>query len=214
MAKTRSSISNGFLQYKPTERPDIYQVGINTWTSIISVHLKPTHLLSSEQAEGIIANFAGLLNGTLSGDPNPALTLQFLLMKYPSSFADLIRRYDEKAASLAAQGRPDASNIAWVWQQYLSNIFSYDIHQRKGGIAITVRPIKSLIKKNTDVLGQTEAFSLLDDTASRVMAVTRELNWGGERLSDDSLTEFLTFWAMGDSRRPRQHEAKLFAWEV
>lgn len=206
---------NKFLQYNAVlDRPDIYQVGMNAWTSVIHVDLKPGHLLSREQAEGLIGNFVGLLNGTLAGDPNPALTLQFVLEQYPSSFNALIERYNKRSETLANAGREKASNIAWSWYQYLTTIVSNDLYQREGGIAVTVRPTSSMFKKKTELLGENESFQLLDDTVSRIANVTQQIQWGGERLTGNDLVSFLSFWAFGEKRRPRNEDSELFLWEV
>lgn len=208
-------VAHSFLQYAPTDRPDIYQVAPSTWTSIVAVNNFPSHLLSTEQADGLISNFTALLNGTLAGDPNPALTLQFVLLNYPSSFKELLERYNNRSETLANAGRDGASDIAWAWYQYLSSIVSKDLYQRWGGIAITVRPQRSFLKKqSSEQLGEADAFQLLDDTVNRVVSVTNQIQWGGRRLFGDDLVAFLSFWAMGEMRRPNIAQSERFAWEV
>lgn len=211
----KKTVAPSFLHYTPTDRPDIYQVAPSTWTSIVQINLFPSHLLSNEQATGLISNFRGLLNGTLAGDPNPSITLQFVLLKYPSSFSSLLESYNQRAETLANENRAGASNIAWSWYQYLSSIVSKDLYQRWGGIAITVRPIKSLFKKKTtEEIGEADAFQLLDDTVNRVVAVTNQIQWDGQRLEGDDLVAFLSFWAMGEMRRPNFENSDRLAWEV
>ena len=214
MAKnTKSTLTANFLPYQPTSRPDIYEIGQNTWVSVVDVTCLPSHLLSAPQAQAVISNFSGLLNGTLSGDPNPSLTLQFLLLQYPSSFGDLVKKYDDRASALAEAGRADASNIAWAWHEYLQESFTKRIYKRRGAVAITVRPIKTLIKGKDSVLNQEDAFSLLDDIASRVSGVLSEINWGGERLAGDGLAEILSLWALGSARKPGDEESMMYSWE-
>lgn len=205
---------NKFLQFAPSQRPDIHQVSINAWSSVVNVLLKPSHLLSEEQAATLIGNFIGLLNGSLAGDPNPSLTLQFVLLQYPANFNALIEGYNKRAETLANTGRAKASNIAWYWYQYLQTTVNADLFQRRGGIVVTVRPTGSMLKKSTEQLGENEAFKLLDDTVARIMAVTQQIQWGGQRLSGDDLVSFLSFLALGEERKPQNEEAENFLWEA
>lgn len=156
----------------------------------------------------------GLLNGTLAGDPNKALTLQFVVIQYPASFNDLISKYDRQAQTLANSGRINASNVAWVWHEYLNKVFNHDLFQRQGGVAVTVRPTQDMLKKKSDQLGQSEAFELLDNTVDRIMRVTEQIRWGPQRLENDALTAFLSFWAMGEFRHSGNDREELFEWEV
>lgn len=205
---------NNFIQFKPTSRTDIHQVGTNAWSSVINVLLKPSHLLSEEQASSLIGSFISLLNGSLAGDPNPSLTLQFVLEQYPANFNALIENYNKRAETLANTGRSNASNIAWYWYQFLQTTISNDLFQRRGGIVVTVRPTGAMLKKSTDQLGENDAFKLLDDTVKRIMAVTQQIQWGGERLSGDDLVSFLSFLALGEERKPRNEDSESFLWEA
>lgn len=208
------TVDRSFINYSKTDRPDIYQIKKDVWTSIVDLTLFPSHLLGEEQAEGLISNFMSLLNGTIAGDPNSSLTLQFVVIQYPSSFTDLISKYDKQAQTLANSGRFNASNVAWVWHEYLKQIFNHDLYQRQGGVAVTVRPTQEMINKKSDQLGQQEAFELLDNTVGRIMRVTEQIRWGPVRLENDDLTAFLSFWAMGEFRRSGHDREQLYEWEV
>lgn len=208
------TVAKNFINYSKTDRSDIYQIKNNVWTSIVNLSLFPSHLLGTEQGEGLISNFMGLLNGTIAGDPNKALTLQFVVIQYPSSFTELVSKYDKQAQTLANSGRNNASNVAWVWHEYLKTIFDRELFQRQGGVAVTVRPTPDMLKKKENQLGQQEAYELLDNTVDRIIRVTEQIRWGPERLQNDDLTAFLSFWAMGEFRHSGDEREKLFEWEV
>lgn len=198
----------------PTSRSDVYQTGPNSWTSVVNAALYPSHSLSEDQAAKLIVNFATLLNGTFAGDPDPSLTLQFVLLQYPSDFKELIDRYNRAAETQANAGRLNTSDVAWWWYNYYSDLFKGNLFQRWGGIVVTVRPPKSKNRKKNETLGELDAFSILDSAISNISQAASELRLGGERLEGDDLAAFLSFLAIGEMRRPQVEADKKLPWEV
>lgn len=212
MAKT--TYGNSFIPFSPTSRPDIYQTGRNSWTSVVNSTLYPSHGLSEDQGLKLITNFAVLLNGTFAGDPDPSITLQLALLQFPADFEELVNRYNRSAETQANSGRINTSNVAWWWYNFYSDLLNRNLYQRWGGIMITVRPPKSKKSKTTEALGELDAFSLLDDAMDRISQASSELRLGGERLEGDDLAAFLSFLAMGEIRRPQIEAAQRLPWEV
>lgn len=210
----KKTYGNKFIPFSPTSRPDIYQTGPNSWTSVANATLFPSHSLSEEQAFKLLSNYATLLNGTFAGDPDPSLTLQLVLLQFPSDFEELVNSYNRAAETQANAGRLNTSNVAWWWYNFYTDLLNRNLFQRWGGIVITVRPPKSKKRKTTETLGELDAFSLLDDELSRISQAASELRLGGERLQGDDLAAFLSFLAMGEMRRPQTEAAIHLPWEV
>ena len=192
----------------PAPGDSVIQVGEDAWALALDFPLLPTDSMSADAIQSLLTAFSRFVVGAFSALPE-TVAVQLVVVQRPLLLSSVTARYQAAARELMVTS-PGASNVAWIWANYLQSLQTQALSTRRGAVVLTARKPSPTVRERVGGLlrrkergqainlGQEEAQRLLREATRQVLDAGHDVGFGLSPLGGDDLAALISLWTRGE----------------